>query len=621
MRRITGRITKRSTLVAAVMVVSAIVVSLASVDARGPRAEITFSDSDDIVAPGTDLEVHVWVRDADQNETYSLSFVHAAGGPAIIDGRAVQGSEFMGTPNEDGDLGPLTVTLIVPIGSPHGSATISALIDVEDGERLALATRVLKVGDAGDPIASAVLAPSTEKHEPRGAKVSTSLKRGQIAYLKLTVKNSLGNEANNADVRSILIVGSQAIMGRGMDAPSPDNAHLMRYEDGTEPSADAFIEFSLRPIDEEFTHIEVHAIVIGQDGHATSNTLELNFAGAPAELFVAETSGNLAAVDGEVRIIISGRDSVGNLTEVRSRNVKAQVVDGPEDANLSRVRVKDQQCKKDDIDCELEQVVVLVETTTREAEHGHYILRIELTNTPAPVETTAEIIVVGEAVFLSLELYRSTDPGAKQTFGKDRRGLLFFVPGQGENDELIVGEGEIVIAAVVLRDEFGELVAASSAAVEEDGVTFDALGTMHMLQLTTGEQEIERGVATARFLVTGVTGHALLVASNGDLFDQVRLLPEAENVQGTAGLTSTAANDLSVWIAPNSIQISELYDELSRQGILAIYLWLHSERRWIRYVDSGSPEGSRTNDILIRTGSILWLAGPATTQPQASSTP
>ncbi len=616
-----GRSTRRGSLIVAVFVAVVTIVSLASVDARDPEAEITVDDSDEIVSPGTELAVHVWVRDADPNKTYSLRFVYAAGGPAIIDPAGVQGTEFPGSPSDDGDLGPLTVTLIVPLGSPHASATISARIDVVDGEPLALATRVIKIGDAGDPIGSAVLEPSTEKHEPRGTRISTSLKRGRTAYLKLTIENSLGHETNDADVQSILIIGSQAMMGRGEEDPSSENEHVMRYEDGTAHPADAFIEFSLKPTGEEFTHIEVRAIVIGREGHATSNTLELNFAGAPAELFVAETSGNLAAVDGEVRIVVSGRDSVGNLTEVRSGNVRAQVIEGPEDANHSRLRVKDGQCKKDDVDCEPEQVVVLVETTSREADHGHYVIRIELTNTPIPVETTAEVIVVGEAVFLSLELYKSTDPGAEVTFGKDRSGLLFYVPGQGESDELIVAEGEIVIAAVVLRDRFGELVASSSPAVEDDGVTFDALGSMHMLHLTSGEQEIERGVATARFLVTGATGHALVVASNNELHDLVRLLPQAENVRGIAGLTSIAADDLTVWIAPNSTQISELYDELSGRGIRAMYLWLHGERRWLRYVSPSAEEPTATGDFLIRTGGVLWLSSSAEAQPPAFGIP
>ena len=203
------------------------------------------------------------------------------------------------------------------------------------------------------------------------------------------------------------------------------------------------------------------------------------------------------------------------------------------------------------------------------------------------------------------------------TFGKDRSGLLFYVPGQGESDELIVAEGEIVIAAVVLRDKFGELVASSSPAVEDDGVTFDALGSMHMLHLTSGEQEIERGVATARFLVTGASGHALVVASNNELHDLVRLLPQAENVRGIAGLTSIAADDLTVWIAPNSTQISELYDELSGRGIRAMYLWLHGERRWLRYVGPGPEEPTATGDILIRTGGVLWLSSSAAAQPPA----
>ncbi len=611
------RLTTRQAFLSVMIALSVIVVLFPAVEARSSKAEITFGDSDDIVSPGTDVDAHVWIRDADANKTYTLRFVHAAGGPAVIDQGGVVGGQFTGVRDEEGDLGPLTVRLIVPLGSPHGSATISAMVDVEDEDPLPLATRILKIGDAGDPIGSAVLEPSTEKHEDGGERISTSLKRGKTAYLKLTTKNSLRKPTNDGDVKSVLIVATHGILGREAQTPSADHEHLLRYEDGTANDADAVVRFTLKPIGTDATHIDLYAIVIGEDGFTNSNTLALNFAGAPAELLATEPSGNLADANGEVRIVISGRDSVGNLTEVRASNIKAEVSGGPEDANLSRLRVSDQQCKKDEVDCETDQVVVLVKTTSSKPAHGHYTIGVELTNTPTPVETSAEIVVVGEAVFLSLELYKSTDPGAELTFGKDPRGLLFYVPGQGEDEELIVAEGEVVIAAVVLRDEFGELVAASSSAVEDDGVTFDSLGSLHLLPLTSGEREIQRGVATARFLVTGMSGHALLVASSNDLHDLVRLIPAAENVRGAAGLTSKTADDLSVWIAPNSTPISELLTDLESRGVQAIFLWLHREQRWQQYVaPEAEGEGvSSVRDFQVRTGNILWLGSSPTSLP------
>ena len=605
-------------------------------DAASPKVGIVIRDSDDLVGAGTDVEIEIWVRDADSGKSYTLRFVHAVGGPVVLERNALAGTQFAGPRNDEGDLGPIVVRLAIPLGTADGRATLSASVaDEDDAEPLPIAVATLKIGNPGEPIDSAVLRPGREDHAKRGKRISTSLKRSQTAYLELSVENSLGNMANDYDVSSIIIVATQADMGRESDRPSETNRHTLRYggDDAATNPANALTQFTLRPVSQDASHIDVYAIVIGADGHARSNTLELNFAGDPAGLRAGEPSGNLASAGGTVNIVITGLDSVGNRTELNRRDVEVEVVAGPEDAELSLIEAeRPQQCDPPDpededdedgpdeeerrrlaairaLDCEEDQVVVSLTTSSKEAALGHYQVELRLSSIPVPAVTAVEIIVVGHPVFLSLELYRESDPGAKLTFGQGLKGLLFYVPGQGERVELIAAAGEVLIAAVVLRDQFGELVASSDPTVPGDGVTFDAAGSLDMLQLSSREHEIVRGVAVARFLVLGDSGKGLLLASTSELHDVVRVVAAAENVTGLDGLTSIVVGDLTVWTAPNQILASALFPQLASRGAGAIHLWLHGQHSWLSFAPADPEHPEPGTDFPIQSGAILWISG------------
>ena len=627
-----------------------LLVSPSELNAASTKVDIVIRDSDDLVGPGTDLEIEIWVRDADSRKSYTLRFVHAVGGPAVLDQNDLAGTQFAGPRNDDGDLGPIVVRLAIPLGTADGRATISAMVAVvEDAESLPLGVATLRIGDPGDPIDSAVMRPSREGHEKRGTRISTSLRRNQTAYLELTVKNSLGNEANDYDISSIIIIATQADMGREADRPSETNRHTMRYggDDAASNPADAITQFTLRPVSTDASHINVYAIVVGEHGHARSNTLELNFAGDPAGLTADEPSGNLAAVGGKINIVVTGLDSVGNPTEVDPRDIEVEVVEGPEGADLSLIEIErpircpeaessrnddDDEEERDEeeehrlaairaLDCDEDQAIVSLTTSSKEAALGHYQVDIGLSDIPVPAVTSVEIIVVGHPVFLSLELYRESDPGAKTTFGQGLKGLLFYVPGQGEHEELIAAAGEILIAAVVLRDQFGELVASSDPTVAGDGVTFNAAGSLDMLELASMEHEIVRGVAVARFLVLGESGQGLLIASTADLHDIVKVVAAAENVTGLDGLTSITIDDLSVWTAPNQILASALFPQLADRGAEAIYLWLHRQRSWLAFAPADPEHPERGIDFPIQSGSILWISGDRDLPPPAVAQP
>ena len=608
--------------------------------AASPKVDIVILDSDDLVGPDTEFEIEIWVRDADAGKTYTLRFLHAVGGPVVLDRDGLAGALANLSINGDGDLGPIVARLVIPLGTSHGKATLSAMVDVAgEPKPLPIAIATLEIGDPGDPIGSAVLRPSREGHSRSGPRISTSLRRGRTAYLELTVKNSLGKETNDYDVDSIIIVAGRADMGREADTPSASNRHTMRYGDESSLApANAVTQFTLRPVSTDASHIDVYAIVIGVNGHARSNTLELNFAGDPAGLSAGEPSGNLAAVGGTVNIVVTGLDSVGNPTELDHRDIEVEVVEGPDDADLSLIKaerpIRCPEAEPDDdeeideeeqqrlaairaLECDEDQAVVSLTTSREEAALGRYRVEIGLSDIPVPAVTSVEIIVVGHPVFLSLEVYRESDPGAKTTFGQGAKGLLFFVPGQGEGEEVIADVGEVLIAAVVLRDQFGELVASSDPTVAGDGVSFDAAGSLEMLELDSRDQEIVRGVAVARFLVLGESGQGLLIASTAGLHDIVKVVAAAENVRDLTGLTSVGVDDLSVWIAPNQIQASALFPQLASRGATAIHLWLHGQRAWLTFAPAVPNDPEPGTDFSIQSGSILWITGHRDHQPPA----
>lgn len=618
------------------------------INAAATKVDIVIRDSDALVRAGADVEIEIWVRDAASGKSYTLRFVHAVGGPAVLDQTGLSGAKFDGPRDENGDLGPIVVRLAIPLGTADGRATISAMVDEDEGtESLPVGIVTLNIGDPGDPIGSAVMRPSREGHEKRGKRISTSLKRNQTAYLELTVKNSLGKEANDYDVSSIIIVATQAEMGRGADSPAEANRHTMRYggDDAASDPANAVTQFTLKPVSRDASHIEVYAIVIGENGHARSNTLGLNFAGDPAGLEADEPSGNLAAVEGKVHIVVTGLDSVGNPTEVNFRDIAVEVVEGPEGADLSLIEADSLRCPKersdedDDEEDEEErrrteqeqaairalgcdednQAVVSLTTSKEEAVLGHYQVEIGLSDIPVPAVTTVEFVVVGHPVFLSLELYRESDPGARTVFGQGDKGLLFYVPGQGANEELIAAAGEVLIAAVVLRDRFGELVASSDPTVVGDGVTFAAAGSLDMIELDAIEHEIVRGVAVARFLVLGASGQGLVIASTAELHDIVKVVAAAENVTGLDGLTSVVIDDLSVWTAPNQIMASALLPQLARRGAGAIHLWLHGQRSWLTFAPTDPEHPEPGTDFPIGSDSILWISSDRNLLPPVLS--
>lgn len=569
------------------------------------RAVLEIVDSDDIVAPGDDVTVHVFVRSPDTTKTYELHFFHAVGGPAKIN----DGAKLMPEPEHPDENYTYhyvsTVELVVPLGSQHREATLSAVVQEVDGtdrESLDLAVTKLTIGDAGDDLGDAEISSTYEDCEDSGPRSSTSLRTREKAYLKLEVLNSLGNPANDSDVNSAFITAAGAKITICGENTSVD--HHMKIND-----ADAEIAFFLESIDRKPIHINVHAFAIGDDGSVRSNTLVVNFAGAADSLKVGEPAGTLAARHGKLRIPVAGLDSAGNRDNLTTAVVQAELTDGPEEADLSLLTIGKSLCSRSERDCEEGDVVLLVSSPTaedEEAAQGEYTLEVQLTTDPDETVHEVTIHVVGEPVSMTLELLDGANPAVREVFtAKGRAGYEY---GSGESGQLIVGPTQTIYAAVTLSDEDGQLISNTSRSVSDDGIRFQVVGALNVNLLTTQEQEIVDGVAYIRFLVTGEEGRSLVLATSRDLQAHVAIVAQEQARFGLDGLTHRDPNHFSAWIAANDVPVADLYPLLQSRGIKAVWLWQANDKGWLLYAQvNGAPIPGATN-YRITYGDTLWFS-------------
>ena len=182
------------------------------------------------------------------------------------------------------------------------------------------------------------------------------------------------------------------------------------------------------------------------------------------------------------------------------------------------------------------------------------------------------------------------------------------MPGAGETEQLIVGEAQSVIAAVTLHDEDGERISTSNRNIRGDGVTFQAAGSLSVTRLSRSEQEIVEGVAYVRFLVVGDDGSSLRLAASRDSVAHVSMVGREKSRFGLDGFTRVERDNMTTWIASNTIRISEIYPKLQGRRIEALYLWHLEQKRWLRYamVDDVPVPGSV--DFAISYADTLWLA-------------
>ena len=231
---------------------------------------------------------------------------------------------------------------------------------------------------------------------------------------------------------------------------------------------------------------------------------------------------------------------------------------------------------------------------------------VELTGTAEPVIVATEVVVVGEPVTLSLELLDGSDPAIKRIFTRTR--LREYVPGSGETEQLIVGEAQSVIAAVTSHDEDGVRISTSNRNIRGDGVTFQAAGSLSVTLLSRSEQEIVGGVAYVRFLVVGDEGSSRLLTTSRDLVAHVSMVGREKARFGLDGFTRVERDNMTTWIASNTIPVSEIYPKLRARGIKTASLWHFEQKRWLSYAMLNDVPVPGSVDFAISYADTLWLA-------------
>ena len=111
-----------------------------------------------------------------------------------------------------------------------------------------------------------------------------------------------------------------------------------------------------------------------------------------------------------------------------------------------------------------------------------------------------------------------------------------------------------------------------------------------------------------RFLVVGDEGSSLLLATSRDLVAHVSMVGREQSRFGLDGFTRVERDNMTTWIASNTIRVSELYPKLRARGLKTVSLWHLEEKRWLRYamVDDVPVPGSV--DFAISYADTLWLA-------------
>ena len=170
--------------------------------------------------------------------------------------------------------------------------------------------------------------------------------------------------------------------------------------------------------------------------------------------------------------------------------------------------------------------------------------------------------------------------------------------------------GEEVTATITVRD------AAGNAVADGTGVTLsvsDSAGTGAALR-TVGSNtpRTKGGVATVRMVAIGDGLAIVTVTADSQVsVSTVRSrATSASQVRGVEGLSRSDVNQFASWEPTNTVQASELFDDLFSRGASALYRWDQSSRSWQRYAeDASSRLVPGSVNFQIARGDTLYIAG------------
>ena len=460
------------------------VINIAS---AAPALVVSIADSDNVVNPGTSVGVDLQVigdptpEDGQAPGAYDIAFVITSSGVvySVATGDAAVATVVPGDKSTDAVKSRHGEVLIPKTAS--GDFTISARVTRgtagADGYVVLEDTLTFTVGEAGDGVASASISLGKAGHATAKGAPSDSdqaaagtVPSGAMAYdacaddpdvandldqnnddvpddvidsgciaLTVSIKNSLGNAANPADVSAIHIFAPLATIiadnGDGDLNSGNDNFNGTAQLPGDRNSVKVFVARG------DAGPVSVSAIIIGTAGSTTSEVTELTFTGTADTISVGEPDSALAQTgteavtavaddtdtanvdesvtavksSGEARIEVTAVDKSGNVAALPFGDISVEVVDADDDLATKVIVTPSQQKNAKGV---VNPNAVRLTLRGDEAAAGEYTVKVTFgDNDPE----TATIVVAGKVASVALESsHDSVGLGDIITVSRDR---------------------------------------------------------------------------------------------------------------------------------------------------------------------------------------------------------
>ena len=602
------RLSHLSAVAVMIALVGAMFVAMGSVSAHtGTGIHIDFDDSDDTVKAGTIVEATIAGLGDNPNPAADTTNWTAPLGLLFETG----GNQYSRKHNN------VAMVKIDTTGADDGDYTITAVYNSRPY------TRTLRIGDAGKGVGSVEvtlghrIAVGDAIDDNVAAAIDVVAETGSASHtdtinVVVTTTNSLGNPTNDGDVETIILfVDAQghAQPGRTGNTLTADGAgredNSVRVDDDTDGNDDGVDEanatshFTVGA--SEVAAIDVYAIVIGDGGTATSETITLNFTGEATALSLGDASDALQAsgdaftpaeeddnddtttedpaVEGGITFAVSGTDKGGSTVVLATSDVASVKITDSADKDVTS-KFHAEQTK---IDSKGGEVIVRIGTGDTAVASGDYTVEVSLAS-DATVKAMADFHVAGKPANVEVTAESNADP---------------------------VELGSVISVTATVTDEGGIGVA--------DGtyVDFSAGGALVLSSVGKVTNVMTKdGVATARFIVSRGSGLAVIIVDASDTSDEsdvdasgtASVSTEAEAMPEEEASVACLSNlaGFATWACGVESSASEIFGLVSGRGATALHLWNGSA--WVRYsvVDGTMVPGS--SDFMVAENDILYIS-------------
>ena len=598
---------------------------------------ITASDKDGIVADGKTV---TFTATVDRSEVDNANVI-ATTSVAIAPYPGTQPSDAQTISNVD-IHGLIVAAITFPRGTTNGEYTVTVTVDPGAGGGDAVPfVFTLENSEPGTPLASASIgfgkytpADLGADNEQGGAGVNAdtpatcaapgatesadgaSAKYGTPICLHVTALNSLGNPAQDEDIKEIIVSAPTASVYSPMAATATpttlaglgENAKTFKDDPdtGAADESPGSTQYFLVSRPKAAGTVEVSVLVIGEGtaGFADAGSLTLTFGGDPESLTLDSPSSPLAKSGNQSVVAVEGVDANddddfdddGDTSPVEEKDlVGATVKVAAEDSSgnmavlepgdINPITVADANGKATDKVKATAKKLGTPPTTTIEvwsegADPGTYTLTVKLGTKDTQ---TVDVVVTGKAANLELEA-----------------------------DVSVVEIGDFVNVTATVTDADGNLQPDAGI------VNFAAVGALKLEALddedsnmSGSQRKLNDGVATVEYAVVDGSGTATIVARINGVRGVVTVStapvePEAMPEEEASVSCLSELSGFATWSCGVEADASAIFDMVTGRGVSAIHLWNGST--WVRYsvVDDAMVPGS--SDFMVTENDILYIS-------------